>query len=105
MADQTNAGSKGATIDLESPTEVTLLVEALRARAEKAREDAAHSGAHNDGGARELEREVNVWLAGRAWALPALSTWHEVAAQVAARQDPEWETYKRLHEKFSGAKV
>ena len=93
-----------ATLDLSSPTEVENLVKKLRMDAEMRRDNAARGGGRDDGGASHMEREIEVWLAGRAWTLPSGSWWEDAAAQTAAELDPEWEDYKRLHERFGGAK-
>lgn len=93
-----------AVLDLSSPAEVEALVTNLRMGAEMVRDKAFRDGARDDRGADRMEREIEVWLAGRAWKLPDGMWWTAAAVHAAENLDPEWQTYKRLHERFGGVK-
>ena len=59
---------------------------------------AAHNGAYNDGGQKELERQVQAWMAGRAGQIP--SFWESYMKKYRRETDPEFKEYIRLKEKF-----
>lgn len=67
------------------------------------RADAAYGGAHNDGGASELESQVELFIdAVINRNIPKV--WKEYAQQLALNGDPEYAQYLELAKKFGPLK-
>ncbi len=70
--------------------------------AEDRRTGAGFNGSHSDGGARELERQIEWFKAGVAWAergtVPV--AWKSYEKDVQNRNDPEFARYQELKRKF-----
>lgn len=60
--------------------------------------DAGHSGAHHDGGARDLRTQVEVYQAGQSNMIPRV--WESRWDDYIKTKDAEWAEYQRLKLKF-----
>lgn len=74
------------------------LLDFLQKEANVLRSNAGYSGSMNDGGARELENQIKVWMAGRAGRVP--SCWDIYVKKYNRETDPEFADYIRLKGKF-----
>lgn len=72
-----------------------------RKAAKGMRDDAAHGGSMDDGGASRLESLCDAYEAGQRNAAPEFLRGFMVQAEREA--DPEYATYQRLHAKFGGS--
>jgi len=73
-------------------------VELYLAAADKAEDNAAHAGSHNDGGASRMRDLVAAYNCGRYGNVPEWLKPHVVEA--ARREDPEYTEFVRLQKKF-----
>jgi len=69
-------------------------------KARRLRDDAGHSGAHDDGGAGALEREIAAYRAGMAKDVP--SFWNTDLEQFLREKDPDYVKYLELRRRFEG---
>jgi hypothetical protein len=70
----------------------------LLAQARIKRDNAAYGGAMNDGGASQIENEVEVYRAALERKTPPC--WEGFLREFNRQHDPEYETYLRLQQKF-----
>ena len=64
----------------------------------KKRYYADQSGSHTDGGAKELEAQIDVFTSGLNKVLPVL--WEPYLKKYNLENDPDYQTYLKLKEKF-----
>lgn len=75
-------------------------LEFLMKKAAKLRDDAGHSGCHHDGGAADLERQVETYRAAQNKEWP--SHWAKDLSQFQREQDADYKTYLELKKRFEG---
>lgn len=68
--------------------------------AEKVRMDAAYGGHHHDGGASDMETQVLFYKYGETGVVPP--EWETYVKQVNREEDPDYEVYLKLKDKFEG---
>ena len=73
-------------------------LEFLYNEALKKRDNAAQSGSQTDYGAKELEAQIDVFTSGLNKVLPVL--WEPYLKKYNLENDPDYQTYLRLKEKF-----
>lgn len=83
-----------------SEVDIEVVLKKILDAAEKKRLDAGMGGAWNDGGASELERQVEIFRCGMEEVIPQI--WMEYAKEIRNAADPEWEKYQQLKKKFEG---
>lgn len=71
-------------------------------KAHSMRESAGYNGDHHDGGARGLEIQVEAYRAGMASTIPPC--WKTYYEEFTKTQDPEYQTYISLKQKFEGGR-
>lgn len=76
------------------------IARAVRADAEKKKNNAGYSGAHHDGGAAQLLGLLEAWQAGLQGRIPA--AFSDYQAQHIRDTDQEYAQYLRLRRKFEG---
>lgn len=76
------------------------LADRILRKAGGVRNNAAHAGSMDDGGAFDMECEVEVFLAGLERRVP--EQWQGEAEAMEREADPEWGEYRRLARKFGG---
>lgn len=76
------------------------IARAVRADAEKKKNDAGYSGAYHDGGAAQLLGLLEAWQAGLQGRIPA--AFSDYQAQHIRDTDQEYAQYLRLRRKFEG---
>lgn len=81
-----------------SSLEVKSLESAVRKHCRSLKDDAGFSGSWSDNGAGRLEEILDAWLCGQRGDIP--KPLQKIWQNVVETSDPEWETYKRLKEKF-----
>jgi hypothetical protein len=79
---------------------IETVIELILQEAEQNRQAAGMSGRWDDGGAKELEMQVEYYRYGRDGRMPP--TWQSYADRAGTMLDPEYATYQRLKEKFKG---
>ena len=67
-------------------------------QAQKKRADSGYSGSMHDGGAGDLERQVETYIAGLSQTIPA--NWLKYQQEYNRINDPEFAKYKELAERF-----
>ena len=73
-------------------------LEFIRSKAHDYRENAAHGGRMDDGGARELESQIDAYCAGMKGSVPI--NWESYVTEYERISDPEYKNYLRLKQKF-----
>ena len=81
-----------------SEIDVQALIKKMLAIAENHRHAAAMNGAMGDGGAAQLEKQVEAFQCGLNETVPA--GWLKHATEIKNEADPEWAEYQRLQAKF-----
>lgn len=72
----------------------------VREEAELRRRDAGMSGSLGDGGAGELERQLDVYASAFDGVIP--NVWRGIVERRILEADPEYQEYLRLSAKFKG---
>ena len=72
--------------------------QAVRDEAAQLRQDAGYAGEWGDRGATELLDQLEAWLAGLRGEVPKV--FKAVADTIHKKNDPDWQTYLRLKNKF-----
>jgi hypothetical protein len=84
---------------------VIQIIETISEKAKRLRDNAAYGGAHSDGGASKLEKNLGFFVLGfKAGGNTDLNTEVEVPTawtDYFFRQDPEYNEYLRLKSKFN----
>lgn len=70
----------------------------VEAEARRLRDIAAYSGAMNDGGASIILTQLKFYKYGRDYVIPP--EWNDLVKQYERENDPEYQDYLRLKEKF-----
>ncbi len=83
-----------------SEVDIEVVLNRILSAAEKKRLDAGMGGAYHDGGASEMERQVEIFRCGMEGVIPQM--WIGYAKEVKNAADPEWEEFQRLRNKFQG---
>ena len=78
--------------------DIDKIIELVLKDAEDRREGAGMSGSYSDGGASDLETQVEYYRYGRDGDLPP--DWRKYAKEAKDKADPEYEQYLRLKGKF-----
>lgn len=73
-------------------------IQFLRNKVQSNREDAGFNGRHDDGGARVLEDQIEVYKAGLKNIMPLV--WQPYIVEFVKSTDPEYAEFKRLKAKF-----
>ena len=73
-------------------------LEFLLDKAKVLEDNAGYSGAHHDGGARELRNQVEIYISGQYNEMP--EKWERYAKEFETKNDPEYQDYLRLKKKF-----
>lgn len=74
---------------------------AVKKSAHSARENAAYAGSFGDGGASQMEDKLRYWLDGIKFAQTGeTTTYKSMVDQFKREQDPEYQTWLKLKEKF-----
>ena len=77
---------------------IETIIRKVLAAAEEARTNAGYSGSWGDGGAAQMEAEVQFYRAGQAQEIPR--SWMKYATEAEQEADPEHAEYLRLKKKF-----
>lgn len=72
----------------------------IRAEIGARRHNAGMSGSWSDGGASELEKQLDVYASAIQGLVP--QAWQGIVDRYIAEADPEYQEYQRLQEKFKG---
>lgn len=67
-------------------------------QAQTARTDAGYGGSHHDGGAGDLERQVEVFVAALLGETP--ESWEKFAKALRRNNDPDYQKYLELKRRF-----
>ena len=79
-----------------SPTPAQI-ISWVKKEAQNRRDNGGYAGRWDDGGASALERELEAYQAGMSGTVP--SSWDFITTRLQ-NQDPEYQEYLRLSEKF-----
>ena len=82
----------------EFKTNLEAVYQKIKKAAEKAKMDAGYNGSHTDGGASRMLSELKMYQMGFNRTFP--SQWKPYLEEVKNEQDPEWNLYQKLKEKF-----
>jgi hypothetical protein len=80
---------------------IKLICASVKVSAESARYNAGMSGSWGDGGASDMESRLKHWLDGVNFALTGKTElYHHIIDKFEAENDPEYQKYLQLKEKF-----
>lgn len=83
-----------------------IIVRTVDQSAKSAEENAGYAGSMHDGGASTMRNRLEYWLDGIEFAQTGKSNkYGDIIRRYEVQQDPDWEEYNRLKEKFRDIKV
>ena len=85
-------------VDIRDLNNINEIMDLILVNAEQMRTDAAMGGEMGDGGASRLEEQVKFYKQGWEGHFP--NEWETYRRQYNRENDPEYETYLRLKDKF-----